>query len=149
MKFGALSAAQSAAIVRAMNAVVSAAETVAPVLIEEECLAAAQRHLLGLDPPIKGLPKTLPDDLAQVLDTPQLRKSTVRLLATLSIVDKTVSLAKVDVVEAAAQRLGVQEFGIRMMHNVARGRYRRNGVRLMTRFINYYRSYTGRASPRD
>lgn len=82
MKFGTLSAAQSAAIVRPMNAVVTAAGTVAPVLIEEECMAAAQRHLLDLHPPMKGLPSTLPHDLAQLLDTPELRKSTVRLLAT-------------------------------------------------------------------
>jgi hypothetical protein len=149
VKFGVLSAAQSVAIVRAMNAVVTAEGTVAPVLIEEECLAAAQRHLLGLDPPMKGLHRTLPDDLAQLLDTPQLRKSTVRLLATLSIVDKNVSAAKVDVVEEVAKRLGVREFGVQMMHNVARGRYRRDGVSLMTRFINHYWSYTGRASVRD
>jgi hypothetical protein len=90
VKFGVLSPAQSAAIVRAMNAVVTAAGAGAPGAREEECMAAAQRHLLGLDPPFTGLPNTLPDDFAEVLDTPQLRKSTVRLLATLSIVDKKV-----------------------------------------------------------
>ena len=73
----------------------------------------------------------------------------MRLLATLSIVDKKVSPAKVDVVEAVAKRLGVREFGVQLMHNVARGKYRRDTVRLMTRFINHYWSYTGRASIRD
>ena len=149
MKFGVLTPAQSAAIVRAMNAVVTAADTVEPVPMEEECVAAAQRHLLGLDAPLTGLPNTLPDDFAQVLDTPPLRKSTVRLLAILSIVDKKVSTAKVDVVEAVAKQLGVREFGVQLMHNVARGKYRRDTPRLMTRFINYYWSYTGRASLRD
>jgi hypothetical protein len=149
VKFGVLSPAQSAAIVQAMKAVVTASGTMAAVAVEQECVAAAQRHLLGLDPPLTGLPHTLPDDLAQVLDTPALRKSTVRLLATLSIVDKQVSTTKVDVVEAAAKQLAVREFGVQLMHNVARGKYRRDTPRLMTRFINHYWSYSGRASLRD
>lgn len=59
------------------------------------------------------------------------------------------STAKVNVVETVVRRLGVREFGVQLMHNVARGKYRRDTPRLMTRFINYYWSYTGRASLRD
>lgn len=149
MKFGNLSPDQTAAIVQAMNAVVTAGGTVAALPIETACIQAAQRHLLRQDPPLTGLPDTLPDGLSVALDTPALRKSTVRLLAALSTADKQVSPVKVAVVEAAAEQLGVAEFGLVMLHRVARGQYRRNGLKLMSRFVNHYWSYDGKASRRD
>lgn len=149
MKFHAPSSQQSATIVQAMYAVVSAAGQVVPQPIELECIAAAQRHLLQLDPPLAGPPGPLPADLESVLDSPTLRKSTVRLLAVLSIADKQVSPAKVAVVEDAAARLGVAEFGLLVLHRVARRQYRRNGIGLMTRFVNHYWSYTGKAGMRE
>ena len=149
MKFSNLSPDQTAAIVQAMNAVVTVRGQVAPQPIETACIAAAQRHLLHQVPPLVGLPDTLPETLGAVLDTAALRKSTVRLLATLSIVDKQVSPAKVAVVEEVATRLGVAEFGLLMLHRVARGQYLRNQPVLMKRFVNHYWSYTGKASARD
>ena len=118
-----------------MYAVASAAGRVAPEPFEIECIAAAQRHLLRQNPPLPGQPGPLPDTLATALDTPLLRKSTVRLLATISIADKQVSPEKVAVVEDAASRLGIAEFGLLVLRRVARRQYRRNGFGLMKRFV--------------
>ncbi|MDR3534859.1 MAG: hypothetical protein P4L71_00035 [Acetobacteraceae bacterium] len=149
MKFVNPSEAQVVAIVQAMYAVASAAGRVQPQPFEIACIEAAQRHLLGQDPPRPALPGPLPDDLATALATPALRKSTVRLLATVSIADKQVSPEKVAVVEDAAIRLGISEFGLLVLRRVARRQYRRNGFGLMKRFVNHYWSYTGHATARD
>lgn len=154
MRFGNLSHDQCHAIVRAMHAVVTAGGNVEPLPIETACIAAAQRHLLCRDTASSGPsswngPNTLPADLPVVLDTLSLRKSTVRLLAVLSIVDKAISPAKVAVVQDAADRLAVAEFGLSMLRQVALGQYRRNGFGLMRRFVNHYWSYTGKADRRD
>lgn len=149
MRFANPSDEQVAIIVQAMYAVVSAAGHGTPLPFEIACVEAAQRHLLLRDPPLPGVPGPLPAALEAVLDTPALRKATVRMLATLSIVDRQVSPRKVAVVEAAAARLGVQEFGLKVLRRVARRQYRRNGFGLMCRFVNHYWSYTGRAALRD
>lgn len=149
MKFVDPSKMQAAVIVQAMYAVASAAGRVAPEPFEIECIDAAQRHLLRQNPPLPAQPGPLPDTLATALDTPLLRKSTVRLLATISIADKQVSPEKVAVVEDAASRLGIAEFGLLVLRRVARRQYRRNGFGLMKRFVAHYWSYTGRAALRD
>lgn len=149
MKFAELSSAQSEAIVRSLYAVASAGGTVAPEPFEVACIEAAQHHLLHLDPPLPGSPGPLPADLEAVLDSAALRKSTVRLLATISIADQQVSAEKVAVVEETARRFGISEFGLLVLRRVARGQYRRNGLGLMRRFVNHYWSYEGRAELRD
>jgi hypothetical protein len=149
MKFSNLSQAQVNTIVQAMYAVVSASGQVTPLPFEIECINAAQRHLLHVDLPLSGQPGPLPTDISDVLDSAALRKSTVRLLAALSTVDRQVSPAKVAVVEAAASRLGISEFGLLVLRRVAHGQYRRNGLGLMKRFVNHYWSYTGKAGLRD
>ncbi|MBN8928208.1 MAG: hypothetical protein BGO51_05685 [Rhodospirillales bacterium 69-11] len=149
MKFGRLSDGQRATLVRAMSAVVSAAGAVPPLPLEVESVAAAQRHLLRQDPPLPLTPGKLPADLAEVLADPALRRSTVRLLAALAVIDPAIAPAKVAVVEDAARRLGVSEFGLTLLHRIALGQYRRNGFALMTRFVNHYWSYTGKAGARD
>jgi hypothetical protein len=73
----------------------------------------------------------------------------VRLLATMAVIDPAIAPAKVAVLEDAAGRLQVAEFGLTLLHRIARGQYRRNGFGLMTRFVNHYWSYTGKAGLRD
>lgn len=149
MKFGALTDRQAATLVQAMSAVVSAGGTVIPLPIEVDALAAAQRHLFHRDPPLPLDAGKLPPDLTEVLAEPALRRSTVRLLAALAVIDPAISTVKVAVVEEAARRLGVAEFGLTLLHRIARGQYRRNGFALMKRFVNHYWSYTGKAGLRD
>jgi hypothetical protein len=149
MKFGNLSQEQIGTVVQAMYAVTSASGQVAPLPFEIDCINAVQRHLLRQDPPLPGQPGPLPPGIGDTLDTASLRKSTVRLLAALSTVDRQVSPAKVAVVEDAASRLEVSEFGLLVLHRVARGQYRRNGLGLMKRFVNHYWSYTGKAGLHD
>lgn len=149
MKLLELAPAQAAAVVQAAWAVVSAGGAVEPLPIERDCIAALQRHMLRLEPPLPGAPGPLPDDLEARLDTPDLRRQTVRQLAILATVDGAVRPDKVAVVEAAAKRLGVEEFGLLVLGRIARGRYRRNGFGLMKRIIAHYWSPTGRARLRD
>ncbi|HEY3909050.1 MAG TPA: hypothetical protein VGM07_04075 [Stellaceae bacterium] len=139
---------QAVAIVQAMYAVVSAAGNIAPVPLEEECIAAAQRHLLGLDAPLAGSPGPLPDDLAAVIDTPELRLLTVRILVLLPIMDRRVLPEKVAVVERAAALLDVAEVGLRILRCAARGQYRRVTLISAKRFIAWW-SPVGKARLRD
>lgn len=140
---------QAAAIVQAAWAVVSAGGSVEPAAIETDCIAALQRHMLRQDPPLPGTPGPLPDDLETQLDTPELRRQTVRQLAILATVDGEVRPEKVTVVEAAARRLEADEFGLLVLSRIARGQYRRNGFGLMKRIVAHYWSPTGKARLRD
>ncbi|MBN8874570.1 MAG: hypothetical protein J0H67_17165 [Rhodospirillales bacterium] len=149
MRFGALTPRQAEAIVQAMAAVVSAGGTMTPLPLESASFDAAQRHLLGQATPLPLTPGPLPANLAQALTDPALRRSTVRLLATLAVIDPAIAPAKVAVVEDAARQLQVAEFGLTLLRRIARGQYRRNGFGLMTRFVNHYWSYTGKAGLRD
>jgi hypothetical protein len=149
MKFVNLSQEQVSTVVEAMYAVVSASGQIAPLEFEIDCINAVQRQLLLQHPPLPGHPGPLPASLSYILDTSFLRKSTIRLLAALSIVDRQVSAAKVAVVEDAARTLKVSEYGLVMLRRVARGQYRRNALRLMQRFVNHYWSYSGHAELRD
>ncbi|MEQ8816621.1 MAG: hypothetical protein RLO51_26530 [Thalassobaculum sp.] len=149
MKLLELTPAQAAAVVQAAWAVVSAGGGATPAAIEVECIEALQRHMLRRDPALPGAPGPLPDDLEAQLDTPDLRRQTVRQLAILATVDGVVRPDKVAVVEAAARRLRVDEFGLLVLGRIARGQYRRNGFGLMKRIVAHYWSPTGRARLRD
>lgn len=140
---------QAATIVQAMFAVVSAEGRIAPLPIERESIDAAQRHLLFQDPPLSGTPGRLPADLEAVLDTPALRRQAVRILALLPLVDRRILPAKVQVVQDAATRLGVDEFGLVMLRQAARGQFKRIAFGLMKRFVAHNWSPTGRARLRD
>ena len=109
MKFVRPSPRQAETIVQAMYAVVSAEGTVDPIPLEIESIAAAQRHLLQWDPPLTGVPGPLPATLATDLDTDQLRRQTVRLLALLPLVDRRIMPGKVAAVRKAAATLGIDE----------------------------------------
>jgi hypothetical protein len=149
MKFGPLSDEQVGVIVQMMSAVVSAAGRVAPLPIEIDCVDAAQRHLLRRDPPLPCLTASLQPNMRESLAPHALRKCVVRLLATLATADQQLSVDKVAVVDEAAARLDVSEFGLTLLHRAARGRFRRSGFGLMRRFVNYYWSYSRNADLRD
>jgi hypothetical protein len=140
---------QTAAIVQAMFAVVSAEGRIAPVPIEIESINAAQRHVLQQDPPITGGAGPLPDDLAAVLDTKLIRVQTFRLLALLPIIDRQIDPAKVAVVEKVASQLNVDEYGLVILRHAAKRQFKRLAFSLMRRFVAQYWSPTGRARPRD
>lgn len=139
---------QAATIVQAMYAVVSAAGQIAPLRIEEDCISAAQRHLLGLAPTLGGSPGPLPQDLAAVIDTPELRLLTVRILTLLPVMDRLVLAQKVAVVEQAAALLGINEVGLKILRCASRGQYRRVTMISAKRFIAWW-SPVGRARLRD
>jgi hypothetical protein len=139
---------QTATMVRAMYAVVSAEGGVAPLPIETASITAIQRHLLGQDPPLGGIPGPLPDDLAAMIDTPALRRQTIRLLALLPVVDRRVLPDKVRVVEKAAASLGIRHQGLDILRHASQGRYRRVTFTLAKRFLDWT-TPTGKARLRD
>jgi len=149
MKLLELTPAQAVTVVQAAWAVASAGGRREPEPVEIESIAALQHHMLRQDPPIAGVSGPLPDDLEERLDTPGLRRQTVRQLAILATIDGEVRPDKVAVVEAAAKRLGVDEFGLLVLSRIARGQYRRNGFGLMKRIVAHYWSPTGTARLRD
>jgi hypothetical protein len=140
---------QADLIVRACYAVASAGGTVAPTEIEIACIDALQRHMLMLEDPISFTSEGLPDRLADLRADPQLAGQTARQLAILSTVDGVVSVNKVAVVEAAAARLGVDEFGLLVLSRIARGKYAVNQLGLMKRIVAHYWSPTGKARLKD
>ncbi|MDR3534861.1 MAG: hypothetical protein P4L71_00045 [Acetobacteraceae bacterium] len=149
MKLAQPSPQQAATIVQAMFAVVSAEGRIAPLPIERESIDAAQRHLLFQDPPLTGVPGRLPDDLASVIDTAALRLQAVRILALLPTIDRRILPEKVQVVQDAAARLGVHEYGLDMLRHAANGRFKRIAFGLMQRFVANNWSPAGRARLRD
>ncbi len=150
MKIIPLSPHQAETIVQAMAAVVSAAGRIAPEPIEIDSIAAIQRHLLAQAPPLACVPGPLPEGLATDLETPELRRQTVRILAMLPVLDRKILPEKVRVVEEAAERLGIREFGVVLLGRIARDQRRRLvfGLAmfgLMRRYLAHYQSLTGRA----
>jgi len=135
-------------IVEAMYAVVSVAGSMTPQPIETECILAIQRHLLRCDPPVAGAPGPLPEDLAEIIDTPELQLMTVRILALLPVMDRRLLPEKIGVVAQAAARLGVAEVGLDILRHVARERYRRVALIMAKRFIACW-SPAGKARLRD
>ena len=126
----------------------------APEPIELDSIAAVQRHLLGQKPPIGCAPGRLPESLAVDIDTPELRRATVRILAMLPIIDCKILPEKVRVVEEVAARLGVVDFGLVMLGRLARDRDRRVVFGLMMlgmtrRYLAHYQSLSGKAGLRD
>lgn len=154
MKIIPLTPRQTETIVQAMAAVLSAEGRITPEPIECDSVAAIQRHLLAQDPPLACVPGPLPQDLAAALESPQLRRQTVRILAMLPVIDRKILPEKVRVVEDAAARLGVREFGVVMLGRIARDQGRRLvfGLAmfgLMRRYLAHYQSLTGRARACD
>lgn len=149
MKLVQPSPSQVSAIVQAMHAVVSAGGRCAALPIELECIEAAQRHLLGQDTPLPGQPGPLPDNLAEVLDTPAVRRQTVRMMALLPVVDRRILPEKVAVVQAAADQLDVHEYGLTMLAHAAKGQTKRIALGLASRFVAQCWSPTGKARLRD
>jgi hypothetical protein len=139
---------QLAAIVQALYAVASAGGRAAPQPIETDSIAAIQRHLLGQDPPIAGAPGPLPEDLATILDTSELRRQTIRFMAVLPVIARRVSPDKVAVVEMAAARLGIEHRGLDVLRLAADGKYRRVTFALAKRFLDWT-TPTGKARLRD
>lgn len=149
MKFVRPSPQQTATIVRAMYAVVSALGQMEPLPIEIDSIDAAQRHLLRQNEPLTGAACALPDDLAQVLDTPELRRQTVRILALLPLIDRRILTAKVAVVRQVAALLQIDEYGLVILDRAAQGRFKRIAIGLMQRFVAQCWSPTGHARIRD
>jgi hypothetical protein len=140
---------QAAVIVQSMYAVISAQGRIAPVPLEIESIEAAQRHLLGQSPPLTGAPGPLPATLASVVETPALRRLTMRILALLPLIDRRVMPQKVQVVREAAARLGVHEYGLIILERAAKRQHKRIALGLMRRFVALYWSQTGRAKLSD
>lgn len=141
---------EASAIVAAMWAVVSAEGRMAPSRLESESIAAIERHMLGLAAPLQGIaPGPLPTDLRAALPDEALRRDTVRLLALLPLVDRRILPEKVQVVEAAAARLGIAEPGLDILRHASRGRHYRVALALMRRFVSAFWSPVGKARLRD
>lgn len=136
------------AIVQALYAVASAEGRIRPMPVEIRSIDAIQRHLLERPDPVAGTAGPLPADLEAALDTPDIRRMTVRLLAMLAVVDRRVRPEKVAVVEAAARRLDVQEPGVAILRRAALGQNKRIALALMKRFVDWW-SPTGKAGLRD
>ena len=134
--------------VQALYAVVSAEGRIAPQPIEIDSIAAIQRHLLGQEPPIAGMPGWLPQDLEAVIDTPELRRQLVRLMALLPVIDRRILPEKAAVVAAAAKRLGIAHRGLDVLRLASRGQYRRITFVLARRFLDWT-TPTGKAGLRD
>jgi hypothetical protein len=149
MKFVRASRQQTAIMVQAMYAVVSAEGQIDPLPIEIESIDAAQRHLLRQDPPLPGTPGALPRDLASVLDTEPLRRQLVRILALLPLIDRHIQPAKVRAVRQAAATLGIDEYGLVILDRAAKGQIKRIAMGLMNRFVAQCWSPTGKARLRD
>jgi hypothetical protein len=139
---------QAATIVQALYAVVTAQGTIEALPIEVESIEAIQRHMLLQSSPLPRRETRLPADLETVLDTPDLRRQTVRFMAILAVIDRKVLPAKVDVVNAAAARLQVDESGLKLLRHASRGKYKRITFALMARFVDWW-SPTGKAGFRD
>jgi len=139
---------QATAIVQALNAVVTAQGTVAATPLEVASIEAIQRHMLSRPTPLVPTGSTLPANLEAILDTPELRRNTVRLMAILAVVDRRILPAKVAVVDAAAARLGVDENGLKVLRLASRGKFKSVTFELMKRFVDWW-SPTGHAGFRD
>jgi len=135
-------------IVQALYAVASAAGTVAPIPVEIRSIEAIQRHMLQQDAPVAAAGGPLPDNLESALDTPELRRLTVRLLMMLSVIDRRVRPEKVAVVEQAARRLGIEDRGLGILRRAARGQNKRIALTLMKTFVDWW-SPSGKAGLRD
>ena len=140
---------QANAIVQSMYAVASAEGSIPMLPVEQESIAAIQRHLLRLAAPIEPAQQHLPDDLARGVDDPALRRNTVRILVLLPILDQQIRPEKVSVVETAAARLGVAERGVAILRRAQRGQLRRIALGMMRRSVAHYWSPTGKARLSD
>lgn len=150
MKLSKPDAREAAAMVAAMQAVASAGGRMPLLPLEEACIAAMQRHMLGLPAPLEGIAAgPLPPDLAAALPDPEMRRGLVRLLAILPVVDRRILPEKVALVEQAAAALGVQEYGIELLRHASRGKMWRVALGLMSRFVGMWWSPTGKARLRD
>jgi hypothetical protein len=139
---------QAATIVQAMYAVVTAGGHITPLPLEVASINAIQRHMMRQNEPLAAGATSLPADLETVLDTPELRRQAVRFMAILAVLDRKILPAKVAVVEAAAARLKVDEFGLKLLRYAAHGKFKSITFALMTRFVNWW-SPTGKAGFRD
>jgi hypothetical protein len=142
-------ASQSAAIVQAMHAVASDEGRVALLPVEEESIAAIQRHLLHLREPLRPQAVSLPTDLAKVIADPVMRLEVVRILALLPVLDQQVSAAKAALVERAAAQLEVDDVGLKLLRQAVKRQFTRMAFGLMGRSVAYYWSPTGKARLRD
>lgn len=141
--------AEARAIVGALHAVASGGGAAAALPIELDCIGAIQRHLMQRDPPLPGSPGPLPATLERDLADPSLRKRVVRVMAMLACADIALPLAKIEVMEEAARRLGIAEFGLALLGRVARGTAPRFDMTLLKRFLAHYWSFEGRAGRKE
>jgi ubiquinone biosynthesis protein Coq4 len=140
---------QAAVIVQSLHAVATAQGTIGLEPIERDSIVEIQRHLLHLDQPIEPGHMTLPGDLAEVIVEPAMRRSVVRILSLLPVIDKRILAAKVSVVEDAARQLAVEDRGLEILRLAVKGRYRSIGFSAMMRSVAHYWSPTGKMRLRD
>lgn len=140
---------QTTTIIQALYATVTAQGSISALPLEIASIDAIQRHMLCQPEPLPAPGATvLPADLETVLDSPELRRQTVRFMAILAVLDRRILPAKVAVVEAAAARLQVNEFGLKILRHASRGKFKSITFTLMTRFVNWW-SPTGKAGLGD
>jgi hypothetical protein len=144
---------QSRAIVQAMYCVASACGRIELLPVEQESIEAMQRHQLqqpGLLPaPAASTLKELPAGLDQIRSDPVMRRVTVQMLALLPFLDRKVLPEKAAVVHAVADRLGVDDVGLKILRLAVKRQYRRMGFGMMRRSVAFYWSPTGKARMRD
>ena len=140
---------QAAVIVRSLHAVATAQGTIGLEPIERDSVVEIQRHLLHLDQPIEPGHMTLPGDLAEVIVEPAMRRSVVRILSLLPVIDKRILAAKVSVVEDAARQLAVEDRGLEILRLAVKRKFRSIGFSAMMRSVAHYWSPTGKMRLRD
>ncbi|SFK43854.1 hypothetical protein [Falsiroseomonas stagni] len=140
---------QALSIVQTMHAVATAEGALPLLPVEHDSILAIQRHLLHLDEPLEPPALSVPADLAATIDSPLMRRETVRILAMVPVLDKQVLDAKVRLVEAVAAQLGVDEYGVGLLRLAQERKFRKLAFRLMMRSVAHYWSPTGRARLRD
>lgn len=136
-------------VAQALHAVISAEGTVTPTPLEVASVEAIQRHLYLQLPPLAARAGPLPANLGEALPDAAARLQFVRLLAMLPPVDPALPLAKVEVVEAVARQLGVEEYGLGVLRKLALRQHRRILFGLMKRFMDFYWPVSGRPEARS
>lgn len=140
---------EAGAIVQAMYAVCSADGRLPLLPVEEDSIAAIQRHLLHLPQALPRPAMTLPANLADTITDPIMRRETVRILCMLPILDQQVTAEKAAVVEAAAAQMQVKDLGLVLLRQGVKRQFVRMALGLMRRSVAYYWSPTGKARLRD
>jgi hypothetical protein len=148
MKLCTLTDHQAETIVRAMCAVVSAESRIPLLSVEEESIAAIQKHLLRCIP-LAIRPEKLPADIADVVSDAEMRLMVVRILVMLPLLDQRVQPEKAQIAQRVAAMLAVHDSGLIILRQAVARQYRRITLGILHRSIRQFWSDDGTARWRD